>query len=202
MVSRPVDRFAITMIAGAGLCAAAMTLSPGAAAVPLKTGGYHCDVQNAAGAVPAPAAGGAGAGAAAAAAVPAPCDAVDAVSLSAMPAGVPVLPGPPPVVVPPVVPPLAPPLVPPVVPPLAPPLVPPVVPPLAPPLAPPLVPPVPLGAGAAAAPAVVPALDAAAIANANGIVAGKEAVAGPPPAGVGPSGGVPTQPGPQRAMAH
>jgi hypothetical protein len=74
------------------------------------------------------------------------------------------------------------------------------VPPVVPPLAPPLVPPVPLGAGAAA-PAVVPALDAAAIANANGIVAGKEAVA-PPVTGVGPAGGVPTQPGPQRAMAH
>lgn len=202
MVSRRIDRIAITMIAGAGLCAAAMTLSPAAAAVPFKTGGYHCD--NAAGTAPAagaPAAAGA-AGAAGAGGAAAPCDAVDAVSLSALPAGVPVLPGPPPVVVPP----LAPPLVPPVVPPLAPPLVPPVpplapplVPPVVPPLAPPLVPPVPLGAGAAAP--IIPALDAAAIANANGIVAGKEAVA-PPVTGVGPAGGVPTQPGPQRAMAH
>ena len=182
MVSRRIDRIAITMIAGAGLCAAAMTLSPAAAAVPFKTGGYHCD--NAAGTVPAAGAPAAGAPAAAGAAgAAAPCDAVDAVSLSALPAGVPVLPGPPPVVVPPVVPPLAPPLVPPVV----------------PPLAPPLVPPVPLGAGAAAP--IIPALDAAAIANANGIVAGKEAVA-PPVTGVGPAGGVPTQPGPQRAMAH
>jgi hypothetical protein len=188
-VSRPVDRFTITAIAGAGLCAAAMALSPHAAAAPFKTGGYHC--ADSSGAVPAGAAA-AGGGADAAA-----CNAVDAVSLSGLPAGVPVLPGPPPVVVPP---PLVPPLVPPVVPPLAPPLVPPLVPPLAPPLLPPLVPPVPLGAGAAAP--LVSALDTAAIANANGLVPGKEAVAGPPPAGVGPDRGVPTQPGPSRTMAH
>ena len=33
---------AITVIAGAGLCGAAMALSPLASAAPLKTGGYEC----------------------------------------------------------------------------------------------------------------------------------------------------------------
>ena len=35
-------RLAITVIAGAGLCGAAMALSPLASAAPLKTGGYEC----------------------------------------------------------------------------------------------------------------------------------------------------------------
>ena len=36
------DRFSIGVVASAGLCGAALTLSPDAAAVPFKTGGYAC----------------------------------------------------------------------------------------------------------------------------------------------------------------
>lgn len=36
------DRFTIKALAGAGLCATALTLSPHAVAAPLKTGGYNC----------------------------------------------------------------------------------------------------------------------------------------------------------------
>jgi len=52
------DRFNIKVVAGAGLCGAAMALSPEAAAAPLKTGGYAC-VQDQAGDAAAPAAAGA-----------------------------------------------------------------------------------------------------------------------------------------------
>ncbi len=54
------DRFNIRVVAGVGLCGAAIALSPDAAAAPLKTGGYAC-IQGAAGEVGAgaPAAGGA-----------------------------------------------------------------------------------------------------------------------------------------------
>jgi len=48
------DRFNIKVVAGVGLCGAAIALSPDAAAAPLKTGGYAC-VQAAAGEVAAPA---------------------------------------------------------------------------------------------------------------------------------------------------
>ena len=36
------DRFNIKVVAGVGLCGAAIALSPDAAAAPLKTGGYAC----------------------------------------------------------------------------------------------------------------------------------------------------------------
>lgn len=54
----PCDRLKIKAVAGAGLCGAALALSPDAAAVPLITGGYAC-VQGIAGeTAPAAAAGG------------------------------------------------------------------------------------------------------------------------------------------------
>src|SRR5271169_484280 len=62
------DRFSIKVVAGVGLCGAAIALSPAAAAAPLKTGGYAC-MQGAAGEVAAPAVAG---GAAACAAAGAP----------------------------------------------------------------------------------------------------------------------------------
>jgi hypothetical protein len=52
------DRLRIKVVAGVGLCGAAMALSPDAAATPLKTGGYSC-VQGIAGeTAPAAVAGG------------------------------------------------------------------------------------------------------------------------------------------------
>ena len=52
------DRFKIKAVAGAGLCGAAIALSPDAAATPLMTGGYAC-VQGTAGeTAPAAVAGG------------------------------------------------------------------------------------------------------------------------------------------------
>ena len=42
------DRFNIKVVVSAGLCGAAIALSPDAAAAPLKTGGYEC-IQGAAG---------------------------------------------------------------------------------------------------------------------------------------------------------
>ncbi|MDT5147565.1 MAG: hypothetical protein QOC58_2210, partial [Mycobacterium sp.] len=61
------DRFNIKVGAIAGLCGAAMALSPDAAAAPpLKTGGYAC-VQGMTGEAGAPAAGGPAAGGAGAA---------------------------------------------------------------------------------------------------------------------------------------
>ena len=56
------DRFNIKVVAGIGLCGAAIALSPDAAAAPLKTGGYAC-IQGAAGEVGAPAVAGGPAGA-------------------------------------------------------------------------------------------------------------------------------------------
>ena len=70
------DRFAIKVVAGAGLCAAAVVLSPHAAAAPLKTGGVHC-LDDKAGGAPLATAGGAPV---------APCSAV----IDAAAAGVPV----------------------------------------------------------------------------------------------------------------
>src|ERR1700731_3535996 len=64
------DRFNITVGAIAGLCGAAMALSPDVAATPLKTGGYAC-IQGQSGEVGAPAAGGPLAGGAPAAGGPA-----------------------------------------------------------------------------------------------------------------------------------
>lgn len=54
------DRFNLKVVACAGLCGAAIALSPDVAAAPLKTGGYGC-VQGMAGEAGAPAAGGAAA---------------------------------------------------------------------------------------------------------------------------------------------
>ncbi|MEK1164451.1 beta-xylosidase, partial [Mycobacterium ulcerans] len=51
------DRFNFKVVACAGLCGAAIALSPQAAAVPLKTDGYAC-IQGMAGEGGAPAAGG------------------------------------------------------------------------------------------------------------------------------------------------
>lgn len=101
-----VDRF-IKVVAGAGLCGAALALSPGAAAAPLMTGGgYECMQGSAAAGTPAAAAG-------------APVAACTASAPLADMAGVPLaLPGPVPAAPPvPVIPP--PPLAPP---PLAPPV--------------------------------------------------------------------------------
>ena len=57
-VMTPCDRLKIKAVAGAGLCGAALALSPDAAAVPLITGGYAC-VQGIAGeTAPTAAAGG------------------------------------------------------------------------------------------------------------------------------------------------
>ncbi|MGA9490576.1 MAG: hypothetical protein WBV80_10045, partial [Mycobacterium sp.] len=51
------DRFSIKVVAGVGLCGAAIALSPDVVAAPLKTGGYAC-MQGAAGEVAAPAVAG------------------------------------------------------------------------------------------------------------------------------------------------
>ena len=51
-MSGTIARFTIKAVAGAGLFAAAMALSPDVAAAPLKTGGYAC-IQDAAGGNPA-----------------------------------------------------------------------------------------------------------------------------------------------------
>jgi hypothetical protein len=64
------DRFGIKVVAGLGLCGAALALSPDAAAAPLKTGGYAC-MQGTAGAVGAPAVGAPAVAGAAAPCVPA-----------------------------------------------------------------------------------------------------------------------------------
>ena len=77
MVTIVFDRSVIKMIAGAGLCAAAVALSPPAAAVPLLTGGTNCLEDQAGGFAPgggAPAgAGGAGGAAAGAGGAGAAC---------------------------------------------------------------------------------------------------------------------------------
>lgn len=85
------DRFTIKAVAGAGLCGAAMALSPEAAASPLKTGGYAC-VQDQAGD---PAAAAAGAPVAAAGAAAASSGVCPASAPLADMAGVPMIaPGP------------------------------------------------------------------------------------------------------------
>jgi hypothetical protein len=101
-------RIAVKVVASAGVCAAAVALSPTAAAVPLKTGGYACDTV---GAAPA-----AGAPAAAAAAAPCAAPAVESSGIIGPLAAAPVVPAavpPVPAVVPPVpvgVPPVVPPI--------------------------------------------------------------------------------------------
>ncbi|MDX1876480.1 hypothetical protein SBE55_01485 [Mycolicibacterium sp. 141076] len=101
-------RIAVKIVASAGVCATAVAVSPTAAAVPLKTGGYACDAS-----AVAPAAG---APAAAAAAAPCAAPAVESSGIVGPLAAAPVVPAavpPVPAVVPPV-----PAAVPPVVPPI------------------------------------------------------------------------------------
>jgi len=200
-MSGTIARFTIKAVAGAGLFAAAMALSPDVAAAPLRTGGYAC-IQDAAGGNPAaafcaPVADMAGIPMAlpgplplGAAAVPLPLGAAAVpipVGVPPVPVGVP----PVPVVVPPV--PVVVPPVPVVVPP-----VPVVVPPV-----PVGVPPLPLGAGALAVPlpvgapvgGVVPI--GAPIIDMAG-VGGKGVPTGPPVAG-DPVSGQPILAGPPAA---
>ena len=193
-MSGTIARFTIKAVAGAGLFAAAMALSPDVAAAPLKTGGYEC-IQDAAGGNPAagfcaPIADMAGIPMAlpgplplGAAAVPLPLGA----------AAVPV-----PVVVPPV--PLGVPPVPIGVPPV-PVVVPPV--PVGVPPVPVVVPPVPLGAAALGVPVPVGAAVVGAVPIAAPIldmagVAGKGVPTGPPVAG-DPVSGQPILAGPSAA---
>ena len=183
------DRFNITVVAGAGLCGAAMAFSAHATAAPLPTGGYAC-MQGQAGEAAPPLAGGPGAAGAAGAPVTA-C--TTSASLSDMAGGPLAVPGPIPVVpvgAPPV--PVAPPLpfgAPPV--PVAPPLpfgAPPV------PVGAPPMPVVPVGAPLIAlAGAPVDGVAGAPIIDMAGT--GKGAPTGPAPAG-GPVSGQPVPPGP------
>lgn len=164
------DRFNIGIVASAGLCGAAIALSPDAAAVPYMTGGGACMYGEAG----APAAGPVGAGGAAGAA--APC----AAPLTDM-AGVPmVVPGPGIVPVPAGAPLIA----------LGPPV--PVVPPLpfAPPV--PIGAPLPLGAPLVALGGVADGLPVAPLIDMSGV---KDAPTGPAPTG-GPVAGQPVSPGP------
>ena len=103
-------RIAVKIVASAGVCATAVAVSPTAAAVPLKTGGYACDA-GATAAAPA-----AGAPVAAAAAAPCAAPAVESSGIIGPLAAAPVVPAavpPVPAVVPPVpaaVPPIVPPI--------------------------------------------------------------------------------------------
>lgn len=170
------DRFNIGVVACAGLCGAAIALSPDAVAVPYVTGGGACLYGQAGEAGGAPAAGGPAAAGGAAAA---PC----AAPLTDM-AGVPlVVPGPGIVPVPAGAPLIA----------LGPPIPPvPVVPPLpfAPPV--PIGAPLPLGAPLVALGGVADGLAAAPLIDMAGA---KDAPTGPSPAG-GPVDGQPVSPGP------
>ncbi|MCE9515794.1 MAG: hypothetical protein K8R24_07670 [Mycobacterium sp.] len=169
-------RLAIRVIAGAGLCGAALALSPLASAAPWKTGGYEC-IEDAAGTVGDPVAAAICAGAPVAdmagipMALPGPLPAAAAAGAAAAAAvGLPV-----PLVVPPV----------PVVVPPVPAVVPPV-----PVGAAALGVPVPVGAGPLGAPLPVglPIIDMSGL-------GGKGVPTGPPPAG-GPLPGQPIPPGP------
>jgi hypothetical protein len=162
------DRFNIGVVASAGLCGAAIALSPDAAAVPHMTGGGAC-MYGQAGEAGAPAAGPVGAGAAAA-----PC----AAPLTDM-AGVPmVVPGPGIVPVPAGAPLIA----------LGPPV--PVVPPV--PLGAPIGAPLPLGAPLVALGGVADGIPVAPLIDMSGV---KDAPIGPAPTG-GPVAGQPVSPGP------
>jgi hypothetical protein len=182
-----VDRFNIKVVAGAGLCGAAIALSPDAAAAPLITGGQACiegqsgELAPAAGgpaagagavAGGAPAAGGAGTVAAGTPGAGGIC-AAPMTDMSGVPMAVP---GPLPVGAPvPIVPPL----------PLAPPV--PIVPPV--PVVPAGAPLIALGGPAAAGEAAAPLIDMSGV---------KDAPTGPAPTG-GPAAGQPTRPGPSGA---
>ena len=82
-----VDRFNMKVIASAGLCGAAIALSPGAAAAPLITGGHAC-IEGQSGEA-APAAGGPIAGAPVAAGAPADLCAAPLTDMSGVPMAVP-----------------------------------------------------------------------------------------------------------------
>lgn len=195
-----VDRFNIKVVAGAGLCGAAIALSPDAAAAPLITGGQACiegksgelapaaggpaaGVGAVAGGAPtaggagtvaggAPAAGGAGTVAAGTPGAGGIC-AAPMTDMSGVPMAVP---GPLPVGAPvPIVPPL----------PLAPPV--PIVPPV--PVVPAGAPLIALGGPAAAGEAAAPLIDMSGV---------KDAPTGAAPTG-GPAAGQPTRPGPSGA---
>ena len=182
-MSRTTARLVIAVAAGAGLCGAAMALSPLSTATPMKTGGYEC-IEDAAGAVGDPMGGPICTGAPVAdmagipMALPGPLPAAAAAGAAAAAAvGLPV-----PVVVPPV---------PAVVPP-----VPVVVPPAGG-----VVPPVPVGAAALGVPVPVGAGPLGAplpgglpILDMSGL-GGKGVPTGPPPAGE-PLPGQPLLPGP------
>ncbi|MCV7409885.1 hypothetical protein AWC05_23520 [Mycobacterium florentinum] len=170
------DRFNIGVVASAGLCGAAIALSPDAAAVPYMTGGGAC-MYGQAGEVPA---AGGPVGAAGAGAAAAPC----AAPLTDM-AGVPmVVPGPGIVPVPAGAPLIA--LGPPIPPvPLGAPL------PLgAPPV--PIAAPLPLGAPLVALGGVADGIPVAPLIDMSGV---KDAPTGPAPTG-GPVAGQPVSPGP------
>ncbi|WP_421845753.1 hypothetical protein [Mycobacterium sp.] len=188
-------RFTIKVVASAGLCGAAIALSPGAEASPLKTGGAAClqgmsdEVAAPAAAAPAAAGGVCAAGAPVTDMAGVPLVAPGA--LPVVPAGAPLIAfGPP---VPPI--PVAPPVVPPI----------PVTPPVPPiPVAPPIPPPVPippgapliaLGPVAAGAPVAAPAPVGAPIVGLAGTFGGKGDPISPPPEG-GPTPAQPTMPGP------
>ncbi len=162
-------RIAVKIVASAGVCATAVAVSPSAAAVPLKTGGYSCDAGAAAPAAGAPAAG-APAAAAAAAAAPCAAPAVESSDIIGPLAAAPVVPA----AVPPV---------PAVVPPV-PAAVPPVVPPI--PAGLPIGAPIPIAAALAAIPM-----------DMGGITEGKEGRTLRPVDAGGPTPNLPTQPGPQ-----
>ena len=166
------DRFNIGVVAGVGLCGAAIALSPDAAAVPYMTGGGAC-MYGQAGEAGAPAAGGP-VGAAGAAA---PC----AAPLTDM-AGIPmVVPGPAIVPVPAGAPLIA--LGPPIPPvPLGAPL----------PLGAPIGAPLPLGAPLVALGGVADGIPVAPLIDMSGV---KDAPTGPAPTG-GPVAGQPVSPGP------
>lgn len=100
-----VDRFNIKLVASAGLCGAAIALSPNAAAAPLITGGHAC-IEGQAGEAPfvagAPAAGGAPAAAGACAAPLTDMSGVPLAVPGPLPLGAPVPLAPPVPLVPPV----------------------------------------------------------------------------------------------------
>ena len=164
------DRFTIGVVAGVGLCGAAIALSPDAAAVPYRTGGGSC-MYGQAGEAGAPAAGGPVGAAGAAACAP----------LTDM-AGIPmVVPGPAVVPIPAGAPLIA--LGPPIPPvPLGAPL----------PLGAPIGAPLPLGAPLVALGGVADGIPVAPLIDMSGV---KDAPTGPAPTG-GPVSGQPVSPGP------
>jgi hypothetical protein len=174
------DRFTIGVVAGVGLCGAAIALSPDAAAVPYMTGGGAC-MYGQAGEAGAPAAGPVGAGGAVAAGGPAAACSAPLTDMAGIPM---VVPGPGVVPIPAGAPLIA--LGPPIPPvPLGAPL------PLgAPPL--PIGAPLPLGAPLVALGGVADGIPVAPLIDMSGV---KDAPTGPAPTG-GPVNGQRVSPGP------